>query len=199
MTGKKNSRQPPAATGENETEGFYARWSRRKAQADEQSITPVAEVEPAPDTRVAESGEPEKPPLPEVDTLNEDSDYSGFLSPEVDEKLRKLALRKLFHLPQFNIRDGLDDYDEDFRNFEPLGDIVTADMRFQQEREARLEAERLARQQETVPGELVATADDEGVEDGDEIELPPDDSPDLVGDVSPGPEEGANDDNSEPV
>ncbi len=58
---------------------------------------------------------------------------SAASSPEVSEKLRKVALRKLFHGAAFNVRDGLCEYDEDYTSFEPLGDIVTADMRHQQE------------------------------------------------------------------
>jgi len=64
------------------------------------------------------------------------SGYSGFLSPGVSEGLRRRALRKLFMSAVFNVRDGLDDYDEDFTNFEALGDIVTSDMRHQAEAEA---------------------------------------------------------------
>ncbi|NIQ95758.1 MAG: hypothetical protein GWN87_17280, partial [Desulfuromonadales bacterium] len=46
----------------------------------------------------------------------------------------------------FNIRDGLDDYDEDFRTFASLGDIVTADMKHQQElAEARAREQAQAR------------------------------------------------------
>ncbi|MBX2869174.1 MAG: DUF3306 domain-containing protein [Acidiferrobacterales bacterium] len=80
--------------------------------------------------------------MPEIDTLNEGSDFTGFMSPGVSDKLRKLALRKLFAGAGFNIRDGLDDYDEDFTNFAPLGDIVTCDMkhRAEVEEEKRLKA-----------------------------------------------------------
>ena len=74
--------------------------------------------------------------MPPLDSLDENSDYSGFLSPGVSERLRRRALRKLFMSAVFNIRDGLDDYDEDFTNFEALGDIVTSDMRHQAEAEA---------------------------------------------------------------
>ena len=51
------------------------------------------------------------------------------MSPGVSAPLRKSALRKLFSATGFNIRDGLDDYDDDFTNFAPLGDIVTSDMK----------------------------------------------------------------------
>ena len=43
--------------------------------------------------------------------------------------LRKKALARLFHSPKFNIRDGLDDYDDDYTTYKPLGNIVTAEMR----------------------------------------------------------------------
>ena len=77
------------------------------------------------------------------------------MSSGVSDELRKLALRKLFHGVGFNIRDGLDDYDEDFTSFAKLGDIVTSDMRHQAEvkaRKAREEAERLQAQLEGEQG-----------------------------------------------
>ena len=87
--------------------------------------------------------------MPGIDTLDDDSDYSGFMSEGVSEELRKLALRKLFAGVGFNIRDGLDDYDDDFRSFEALGDIITSDMKHQMEleEERKKEAERLAEEQ----------------------------------------------------
>ena len=74
--------------------------------------------------------------MPPIESLDEDSDYSGFLSPGVSEELRRRALRKLFFSAAFNVRDGLDDYDDDFTSFEALGDMVTADMKHQKEVEA---------------------------------------------------------------
>ena len=58
--------------------------------------------------------------MPDIDSLAEDSDFTGFMSPGVSDELRNLALRKLFHAPVFNIRDGLDEYDEDYTTFEKL-------------------------------------------------------------------------------
>ncbi len=130
-------------------EGFYARWSRRKSaleprQADADGVgeergagdrerdagaaAPGAEADAAPVKTDAD--------MPPLESLDEESDYTGFLSPGVSEDLRRMALRRLFRLPQFNIRDGLNDYDEDFRIFEPLGKIVTADMKYHAERQA---------------------------------------------------------------
>ncbi len=86
--------------------------------------------------------------MPDIDTLSEDSDFSGFMSSGVSDELRNLALRKLFHAPVFNIRDGLDEYDEDYTSFEKLGDIVTCDMKHQIEmqEQKRREAQELEEQ-----------------------------------------------------
>ncbi len=111
-------------------DGFVSRWSRLK-QAAAAPAEPVAEPvagqlpaerEPAPLT------DADMPPL---ESLDESSDYSGFLSEQVSEVLRRQALRKLFHLESFNVCDGLDDYADDFTSFTKLGDIITADMRHQ--------------------------------------------------------------------
>jgi hypothetical protein len=85
--------------------------------------------------------------LPELDQLDQDSDYSAFLTPGVDADLRKRALRKLFHSPKFNVFDGLDTYRDDFTSFPPLGDVLTADMRHQLERAAE---ELVARAEDTI-------------------------------------------------
>jgi len=69
--------------------------------------------------------------MPALESLDEDSDYSGFMSPKVSDGLRTLALRQLFRGSTFGVRDGLDDYDDDFTQFAKLGDVVTAEMRRQ--------------------------------------------------------------------
>ncbi|MEZ5726977.1 MAG: DUF3306 domain-containing protein [Burkholderiaceae bacterium] len=78
--------------------------------------------------------------LPPLESLDANSDYAQFMQPGVSDEIQRLALRRLFRLPGLVVRDGLDDYDEDFTEFEPLGDIVTADMRHRM----ALERERLA-------------------------------------------------------
>ncbi|MFK7855205.1 MAG: DUF3306 domain-containing protein [Granulosicoccus sp.] len=84
--------------------------------------------------------------MPAIDTLTSQSDLSGFFSKGVSATLRRSALRFVFQQPQYNVRDGLNDYDGDYTVFEPLGDTVTADMKFhaaRKERE-RIEAEQRA-------------------------------------------------------
>ena len=154
--GPKNLRGDKSASTEPE-ERFLRRWSHQKtvARAREQEEIEHAKHKPR-------ENEPESPgdtpapvvhktdaDMPPLQTLDENSDYGQFLSPEVSDKLRRLALRKLFHMPGFNIRDGLDDYDEDFTIFEPLGDIVTADMRHQKEMEEEKARRRLAEKEST--------------------------------------------------
>jgi hypothetical protein len=112
-----------------EEESFIGRWSRRKQAAQEDQTELQQNDMPTP-----------------LETLNEDSDYTGFLSPKVTEALRKQALRKLFGSPVFNIRDGLNEYDDDYTQFEKLGDIITVDMRHQMEMESRRRLEQLAEQ-----------------------------------------------------
>ena len=127
----------PGGDGE---ETFLERWSRLKTSGE----APEARGEPpaAGDSvnEAGASGMADEPPaltdadMPDLDTINEHSDVSGFLSAGVSEGLRRKALRKLFTGAKFNIRDGLDDYDDDFRSFPALGGIVTADMRHHLER-----------------------------------------------------------------
>ncbi|WP_165840068.1 DUF3306 domain-containing protein [Motiliproteus coralliicola] len=131
-------------TKDSTDEGFLGRWSRLKQQPQsqtqvepEQSTTELASSNVA-DVAEVDNDEQaigvEQPPLtdadmPSLESLDESSDFSGFLSEGVSEKLRRQALRKLFHLPEFNIRDGLNEYDEDYSTFIPLGDTVTYQMK----------------------------------------------------------------------
>lgn len=129
-------------------EPFLERWSRRKQQAregiDDEAVSagPAAE-EAAPPAAGLPEETPALPELPDLDSLGEDSDYSAFMAPGVDPSLRRQALRKLFSSPKFNVTDGMDDYCGDWRSWNKLGDIVTADMKYHLERAAKL-AEQLA-------------------------------------------------------
>ncbi len=151
-------------------EGFLSRWSRRKREAiapeqlanvDARAVESEIAKTPAGDT-VEPANAKTDADMPPIETLDENSDYSPFLSPKVSQKLRSVALRKLFHMAAFNIRDGLDDYDEDFTFFEPLGDTITADMRHQMEREKEKEEQRLAKLADDESGEeLIERSDDD--------------------------------------
>ena len=112
--------------------------------------------------------------LPALEDLDEDSDYSMFLAAGVSPDKRKAALRQLFHSPKFNITDGLDDYCEDFTKFEPLGDIVTADMRHHAERLLRkaLAAEEAEEAEKAKEEEAALAAAEPEVGDPDLAEPP---------------------------
>lgn len=150
-----NRSKQPARDGSSrietaEEEDFVSRWSRRKTLSrdgidpttDEHDETAPSDNAPTTESDDEASAIPDDEPtrLPPLESLDGDSDYSAFLEANVPRDLQRQALRKLFHSPKFNVRDGLDDYDLDFSNPEPLGNVITAEMRHR----IRLEFERLA-------------------------------------------------------
>ncbi|WP_028468916.1 DUF3306 domain-containing protein [Neptunomonas japonica] len=89
--------------------------------------------------------------MPPLESLSEESDFSQFFSSGVSDELRNLALRRLFNLPQFNIRDGLNDYDEDFSKMPALAQEVAAKMRsWMHEKQDELTTELTSEEQETL-------------------------------------------------
>ena len=160
-------------------ESVFSRWSRRKLavqeeQENQQEQIELAKLEAGSEGQLTESAaaveaEPEAPPLtdadmPDIATLTEDSDFTPFMSPGVSDELRKLALRKLFQSSVFNVRDGLDEYDDDFTTFEKLGDIVTSDMKHQMEMQKKRQQEKLEAEQ-AVDDEMEDFDDAEDIED----------------------------------
>ena len=114
-----------------------------KQQDDNQVTSQQANIEnPATTSNIKEIIELTDTDIPGLETLTSESDYSGFMSPKVSEQLRKMALRKLFQGSEFNLRDGLDDYDDDYTSFVPLGDTVTSDMKHMMQVEARRQFEK---------------------------------------------------------
>ena len=75
--------------------------------------------------------------------------------------MRQAALRKLFHLPAFNVTDGLAEYDEDYTHFEKLGNVVTYQHRRMQPQEQapELAAEAPELAAEGMPAEAPTPAD----------------------------------------
>ncbi len=134
----------PVEDGE---EGFLSRWSRKKQEARHEPAVveadgSVADVANTIDSPAAELESVESPAereltdedMPPLESLDENSDVSPFLSAGVSEALRRAALRKLFRSAKFNVCDGLDDYAEDYTKFAPLGNTITADMKYHMER-----------------------------------------------------------------
>jgi len=125
------------------TERFsLSRWSRRKLEA---AAKPVAPASSAPTstaspfaarapTAIATNG-PAVPPvaapatdLPPIESLNFESDFSVFLRPGVDGKLKQAALKKLLRDPHFNVMDGLDTYIDDYTKADPIPPDILADL-----------------------------------------------------------------------
>ncbi|PMH10942.1 DUF3306 domain-containing protein [Vibrio splendidus] len=65
-------------------------------------------------------------PAPEA---TEDLSVAQLLVSEASESVKKAALRKLFLSKEFNVRDGLDDYDDDYSNLKSLSEGVAETLR----------------------------------------------------------------------
>ncbi|OBT25915.1 hypothetical protein A9266_04790 [Vibrio tasmaniensis] len=65
-------------------------------------------------------------PEPEA---TEDLSVAQLLVSEASESVKKAALRKLFLSEEFNVRDGLDDYDDDYSNLKTLSEGVAETLR----------------------------------------------------------------------
>ena len=92
-------------------EAFLSRWSRLKKEPAE----PVEKKDEQP-----------APALPPVDKLTPESDFSGFMHPKVEDALRRVALKKLFSDPHFNVPDPYEAYSGDWTGGEPIPDEMLA-------------------------------------------------------------------------
>jgi len=114
-------------------DGFFSRWSRRKAQARSGDPAPepaeappaaAAVAAPAPSGAqpVAEAQAPASPPptLEDTQALTPASDFSRFVASDVPSEVRNAAVKKLFADPHFNVMDGLDIYIDDYSKPSPL-------------------------------------------------------------------------------
>lgn len=103
-------------------QGFLSRWSRRKLDQDsaeeEQSLTPATE-EPVETIEASD----------QITDTDSEQEKPIWQRDDVDEETRKSALRALFRKPEFNVRDGLNEYDDDFTKFASLGNVVTHEMK----------------------------------------------------------------------
>jgi hypothetical protein len=116
-------------------EGFLRRWARVKAtgaeavaEAAPAAVPAVDALPPALPTAAPVQGEPAQPAPTLVDAarLTADSDFSAFVSPHVDHDVRRLALKKLFADPHFNVLDRLDMYMDDYNKPDPVSATMLA-------------------------------------------------------------------------
>lgn len=105
-------------------EGFLQRWSRLKT-APEAPELPLAAPELAPPEVAADTA---LPTLEDAAGLTAESDYSGFVGRGVDSSVRRLAMKKLFADPHFNVVDGLDIYMGDYNLPSPLSEAMLASL-----------------------------------------------------------------------
>jgi Protein of unknown function (DUF3306) len=108
-------------------QSFLSRWSRRKLDAaKEVAAKEVAAPKSAPaPAQAAPATTQSAVTPPSVETLQGlASDYKDFLRPEIEERLRRAALKKLFRDPHFNVMDGLDVYIDDYSKPDPIPDAM---------------------------------------------------------------------------
>ena len=89
---------------------FLTRWSRLKHKA-------AAEQ---PVQKPAVPAEPSAAALPPVESLTFESDFAAYLRANVEESVKRAALKKLLHDPRFNVMDGLDTYIDDYTKNDPI-------------------------------------------------------------------------------
>jgi hypothetical protein len=117
--------------------GFLSRWSRRKTAARAETVTEVpVPVTAATDEGIAAPAEsdmadlaatplpaPVGPaPLPDIETLASDGDFSPFMAKGVDAGTRNQAMKKLFTDPHYGFEsmDKLDIYLDDYSKPDPI-------------------------------------------------------------------------------
>ncbi|NYT71100.1 DUF3306 domain-containing protein [Halomonas sp. QX-2] len=135
------------------------RWSRLKRNVpQEQGAPPVAEsvdelaaksegspdaMQETPEQSLSEQSLLEQSPsepapkpgsldhtLPDPETLEAGSDFSAFMVPGVSGALRRRALKRLWATGNYNVRDGLDDYDADYNQLlKPMGSELASKLR----------------------------------------------------------------------
>jgi hypothetical protein len=92
-------------------EKFLSRWARLKQE------------NKLPEKREGKSEEKRDAPapvLPPLENLTPEGDFSGFMHPKVQDALRRVALKKLFSDPHFNIPDPFEAYSGDWTGGEPI-------------------------------------------------------------------------------
>ena len=124
---------------------FLSRWSKRKLE-ESQSTHEDAELSDVTNTEadatpssdgIAGKPLPEENPAAEVSETAanvdeqepEEMSIANLLVSEASESVKKAALRKLFLSEEFNVRDGLDDYDDDYSNLKSLSEGVAETLR----------------------------------------------------------------------
>lgn len=120
---------------------FLSRWSKRKLEesqnthedAEQSDVTNTeADTTPSADGIAAEeslTAEVSETAANVDEQKPEEMSIANLLVSEASESVKKAALRKLFLSEEFNVRDGLDDYDDDYSNLKSLSEGVAETLR----------------------------------------------------------------------
>ncbi|NOI24241.1 DUF3306 domain-containing protein [Vibrio mediterranei] len=126
---------------------FLSRWSQRKLDEnnDESELDAMPESNEADavtegnaelDVEREQTGNEESDSEDEMSLDSEVPEKTEELSvsqllanPEVDKAVKKAALRKMFMSPEYNVVDGLNDYDHDYSAVKPLASDVAETLR----------------------------------------------------------------------
>lgn len=124
------------------------RWSRKKRGLESDAVMAPEPAQASEETSVLPEAhqqqeapaDPVEPPvpapgslddtLPDPDTLPAGSDFSVFMAAGVSSTLRRRALRRLWATGNYNVRDGLDDYDADYtQQLKPMASELAGKLR----------------------------------------------------------------------
>jgi hypothetical protein len=191
------------------------RWSRLKRNVETQEEASVASQQetatinelPADPGAVvhdeagqpeAESERPQAPPapapepgsldhtLPDPETLQAGSDFSAYMVPGVSGALRRQALKRLWATGNYNVRDGLDDYDADYHKLlKPMSSELAGKLR------------QWTHKVEEAVDKQVAETQPEGAKDIDEQDIDDQETPLSADDRDSRPNDSSLDDQSD--
>ena len=120
---------------------FFQRWTRLKTEnaptdiAEGQATTNAVDARPgqtastptAPNSLPAgDQAAVRLPTHKDAAALGVDSDYTAFMAQGVDKSVQRLAMKKLFADPHFNLMDGLDIYIDDYNRATPVSAAMLA-------------------------------------------------------------------------
>lgn len=126
-------------------DGFLGRWSKRKLDAKEGTVsepdsganavvparpaildTQSTAADPPAGPAALDSGQrrndgpPVAPTLDDVRALTAESDFKRFAARDVAPEVKNAAMKKLFSDPRYNVMDGLDVYTGDYSQPDPI-------------------------------------------------------------------------------
>ncbi len=166
---------------------FIQRWSKNKSESQSEATESTLQAEVVDtfsnDTVIEESVDNECQPLPsmsDVDSLESHSSLAGFLAKGVEKSIKKAAMKKIFLSSDFNVLDGLTDYDQDFSSVGSLPAEVAQNLRKWIKEEEEIEPQSVT---EPLMEENDEIASHNEMSDGEESLLPTDPEEPLNNDI----------------